>query len=182
VIFVKKILCIFVHLSLLCVLSHHNALAQEVYNQKKTDNIITGRVTNFPLPRFVTLRNDKTYMRSGPGKDYALLWVYQKKGLPIEIIDEYDQWRRVKDLDGSEGWIHQSVLSGRRMVITLEGTHNVYADSDLDSDIVAKIDGGTVISPQKCTKYYCFVTHPEFSGWLEKSVLYGVYDHEKLSE
>ena len=120
-------------------------------------------------------------MRSGPGKDYALLWVYQKKGLPVEVIDEYDQWRRVKDLDGSEGWIHQSVLSGRRMVITLEGLHNVYDDADSGSDIIAKVDSETILMTEKCNDYYCYVIHEKFSGWLKKNVLYGIYDDEKLS-
>lgn len=147
-------------------------------DELENTNISRGRVTNLPLPRFVTLKGEKTYMRLGPGKDYGLLWIYQKKGLPVEIIEEYEQWRRVRDLDGSEGWIHQSVLSGRRMVITLEGTHNLYENPNTDSDIVAMIEGNTIISPEECNKYYCFVNHSEFSGWIEKSVLYGVYDEE----
>lgn len=157
------------------------AQAKDSYTHTSSEIITKGRVTNLPIPRFVTLKNSKTYMRSGPGKDYGLLWVYQKKGLPIEVLDEYEQWRRVKDLDGSEGWIHQSVLSGRRMLITLEGIHNVYENADSDSDIVAKVESEIILPIEKCTTYYCYVVHDKFSGWLKKSVLYGVYDTEKLT-
>jgi len=120
-------------------------------------------------------------MRSGPGTDYAILWVYQKKGLPIEIINEYEHWRRVRDLDGSEGWIHQSIISGKRMIVTLEGTHNIYKKSKPTSDIVAKIDGGIVANPQECRNNFCYITHKDFSGWISKNVIYGLYDHEKFN-
>lgn len=162
-------------LLLFSLINNHHTYAQE-----PTEKITRGRTTKLPLPRFVSLKGDKTYMRSGPGKDYALLWVYQKKGLPVEIIDEYEQWRRVRDLDGSEGWIHQSVLSGRRMLVTLEGTHNVYKQPDTHSDIVAMVDGDTIASLDKCMDYYCLVSHKQFSGWISKDVLYGVYDYEKV--
>jgi SH3-like domain-containing protein len=166
----------------LCLLCSNNVIAKQIDNKTHSDTNPKGRITNLPLPRFVTLKNAKTYMRSGPGKDYALLWVYQKKGLPVQIIDEYEQWRRIKDIDGSEGWIHQSVLSGRRMVITLEGLHHVYEDPDSQSDIIAKVDSETILVPEKCTDYYCYVNHSEFSGWMKKEVLYGVDDTEKLSD
>ena len=171
-------LCVCMILFLLTYQSH----ADDNLTQKSTTHQIPrGRVTHLPLPRFVSLKGDKTNMRSGPGEDYALLWVYQKKGLPVEIIDEYEQWRRVRDLDGSEGWIHQSVLSGRRMVITLEGTHYVYDSPDSSGDIVAKIDGGTLATPEKCIDYYCLINHAEFTGWIKKTVLYGIDDTEKLN-
>lgn len=139
-----------------------------------------GRITNLPLPRFVTLKGNKTYMRTGPGKEYALLWVYQKKGLPVEIINEYDHWRRVRDLDESEGWIHQSVLSGKRMIVILEGTYEIYAEPDSTSDVVAIVDGGTIAQPKSCNDRFCLIEHSEFTGWVDKTVIYGIYDHEKF--
>lgn len=137
-----------------------------------------GQITNLPLPRFVTLKGSKTNMRGGPGKEYGLLWVYQKKGLPVEIINEYDHWRRVRDLDGSEGWIHQSVLSGKRMIVILEGTYNIFEKPDTTSEVVAIVDGGTIARPRQCQNSFCLIEHKEFSGWVQKSVIYGVYNHE----
>jgi SH3-like domain-containing protein len=185
VIFKKKLsITLFTFMCTLLSLWAYQSHAKDkdsLVKQHRNHQIQLGRITHLPIPRFVSLKGDKTNMRSGPGKDYALLWVYQKKGLPVEIIDEYDQWRRVRDLDGSEGWIHQSVLSGRRMVVTLEGTHYVYDSPDSSGDIVAKIDGGTLASPEKCIDYYCLISHSEFTGWIKKNVLYGIDDAEKLT-
>lgn len=136
--------------------------------------LTVGRMTGLPLPRFVSLKGEKTFMRRGPSKTHAVMWQYQKKGLPVEIVDEYDDWRKIRDMDGSEGWINQSVLSGRRTVLTLEGTHSVRSSAGYDSTPVAKIEGGMVAIPRKCTSDWCLLEHPAFEGWLPKAVLYGV--------
>ena len=73
--------------------------------------------SGLPLPRFVSLKSGRVNSRIGPGVNYAVDWMYLKPGLPMEIIQEYDNWRRVRDPDGAEGWINQSLLSGRRTAI-----------------------------------------------------------------
>lgn len=145
----------------------------------QTENISnTGRMTGLPLPRFVSLKGGETNMRRGPSKTHAVIWTYKKAGLPVEIINEYDNWRKVRDMDGSEGWIHQMVISGRRTVVTLDGTHIVRSGAGDDFSAVAKISGGVIAKPEKCKKNWCLLQHLQFEGWLPKSVLYGVYDDE----
>jgi SH3-like domain-containing protein len=73
--------------------------------------------SGLPLPRFVSLRANRVNLRVGPGTNYAVEWMYLKSGLPMEIIQEYDNWRRVRDADGAEGWINQSLLSGNRTAV-----------------------------------------------------------------
>ena len=109
-----------------------------------------GRVTGLPIPRFVSLKGKKTYMRHGPSKSHAIMWEYNKRGLPVEVINEYDHWRKIRDMDGSEGWIHQTVLSGRRTIVTLEGTHIVRDGDGYTFDAVAQISGGMVLRPEQC--------------------------------
>ena len=77
--------------------------------------------TGLPVPRFVSLKANKVNMRIGPGKQFKVVWLYLKKGLPVEIIQEYDNWRKVRDPEGAEGWILHSLLSGRRTVIVNPG-------------------------------------------------------------
>ena len=72
------------------------------------------RSTEYPLPRFVSLRSDEVYVRTGPGQKYPVQWIFRKKDVPVEIILEYDVWRKVKDYDGHEGWVHKTLLSGKR--------------------------------------------------------------------
>ena len=73
--------------------------------------------SGLPLPRFVSLKSGSVNSRIGPGVNYPVDWLYLKPGLPMEIIQEYDNWRRVRDADGAEGWINQSLLSGERTAI-----------------------------------------------------------------
>ena len=137
-----------------------------------------GRVTGLPIPRFVSLKGKKTYMRHGPSKSHAIMWEYNKRGLPVEVINEYDHWRKIRDMDGSEGWIHQTVLSGRRTIVTLEGTHIVRDGDGYTFDAVAQISGGMVLRPEQCKRHWCKVEHKEFEGWLPKEILYGIYEEE----
>src|SRR4051812_36019985 len=77
-----------------------------------------GKMTSgLPLPRFVTLKARKINLRVGPGQDYAVSWLYVKSGLPVEIVQEYDNWRRIRDADGTEGWVFHSMLSGERSAV-----------------------------------------------------------------
>ena len=84
--------------------------------------------TGLPLPRFVSLKSRKVNLRVGPGQDYATSWLYLKPGLPVEIIQEYDNWRRIRDADGTEGWVFHSLLSGERSAIAAPWMLNKGAD------------------------------------------------------
>ena len=92
--------------------------------------VSTG-ASGLPLPRFVSLKSGKVNSRIGPGVNYPVDWMYMKSGLPMEIIQEYDNWRRVRDPDGSEGWINQSLLSGKRTAIAAPWQRGKSATIDL---------------------------------------------------
>jgi SH3-like domain-containing protein len=79
---------------------------------------VAGRSTGLPVPRFVSLGADRVNLRFGPGKEYPISWVLAREGLPVEIIGEFDTWRKVRLHDGDEGWVHSSLLSSRRTIMT----------------------------------------------------------------
>src|SRR5690606_13563935 len=60
----------------------------------------------YPIPRFVSLASDEVNVRTGQGPKYPVKWVYTTKNRPVEVILEYDAWRKVKDMDGEQGWVH----------------------------------------------------------------------------
>src|SRR3981189_1215322 len=77
--------------------------------------------SGLPLPRYVSLKSDHVNVRAGPTKDNDVAWVYTRSGLPVEITAEFENWRRVRDSEGAEGWVYHSLLSGRRTaVITMK--------------------------------------------------------------
>ena len=91
----------------------HGASAQQ------TGSVTQANVgpSGLPLPRFVSIKAKRVNMRVGPGQEYAVDWMYLTPGLPVEIVQEFENWRRVRDSDGAEGWIYQSLLTGKRTAI-----------------------------------------------------------------
>jgi SH3-like domain-containing protein len=69
------------------------------------------------LPRFVSLRASEVNLRTGPGIRYPIEWVFKRRDLPVEVVDEFESWRRIRDWEGTLGWVHQSMLRGRRTAL-----------------------------------------------------------------
>jgi SH3-like domain-containing protein len=78
---------------------------------------VEGAKTSLPVPRFVSLKSDKVNVRKGPSTDQSIVWVFSRAGLPVEVIAESDNWRRVRDSEGADGWVFHSLLSARRTVL-----------------------------------------------------------------
>lgn len=143
------------------------------------------RVSGLPVPRFVTLRPDKVYARTGPALHYPVRWVFQKPGLPVEVIQEFDNWRKIRDRDGAEGWVHQSLLSGARGVVVkgAEGGEPLPLrhDPEENTPLVARIEPGTVARLEVCNDGgWCEIKVQGFDGWIEKPLLWGIYPDEKF--
>ena len=73
-----------------------------------------GSASGLPVPRYVSLKSDRVNLREGPSKDHRTTWIFKRAGLPVEITAEFETWRKVRDSEGSEGWVLHSLLSGRR--------------------------------------------------------------------
>lgn len=144
-----------------------------------------GPVTNLPLPRFVSLKSDEVNVRVGPGSDYPISWTYVRFGLPVEIIAEYENWRRVRDANGNEGWVLATLLSGDRWAIVLVSNDGrnlaVHSDATETSQIVAYLEPGVQASVARCRDGWCRLTDRRFSGWVVQSRLWGVYPGENFN-
>lgn len=135
------------------------------------------------LPRMVSLRSDNIYARKGPGKKYPIEWIYKQKGAPLEIINEFELWRQVRDWEGSTSWIHKTLLTGRRFVkIITPGENNIYGKPNCDSKIIAKVEDGVIGEIKKCPKKseFCLIKFDTIEGWVLKKNVFGVYENEVL--
>jgi SH3-like domain-containing protein len=143
-----------------------------------------GPSSGLPLPRFVSLKADKVNMHIGPAKTYDVKWLYQKAGLPVEITAESDNWRRIRDSDGTEGWVYHSLLSGRRtgMVTTkiVDELVSVHDKPDTQSAVTAKLERGVIGTVKRCEDGWCRVAGRGFDGWVQEVRLWGVYPNEKV--
>jgi len=134
------------------------------------------------LPRMASLRSNLINARSGPGSRYPISWVYRQKNAPVEIVAEFELWRKIKDWSGSESWVHKSMLTGKRTVkIVTPGENNVYKEPNYDSQVVARAEEEVVAVVDKCPsgKSFCLLTFENsISGWVPKQDLFGIYDNE----
>lgn len=139
-----------------------------------------GRVSDLPVPRFVSLRTEPVNMRTGPGIRYPVTWVYQRRTLPVEVTDEFDTWRRVRDPDGAEGWVHQSMLSGQRTGVLKGPVSPLYKGSTVSSAVVAQISPEVLLTVDRCPRQvdFCLVETGGKKGWLRRGLFWGLYDGE----
>ena len=140
--------------------------------------------SGLPVPRYVSLKSDHVNVRAGPTKDNDVAWVYTRSGLPVEITAEFENWRRVRDSEGSEGWVYHSLLSGRRTaVVTMKSKDDLaplYDRADPTSAVAARLQAGVVAQVRKCINGWCRVAGNGFDGWIEQQRLWGVYADEKV--
>jgi SH3-like domain-containing protein len=143
-----------------------------------------GPKSGLPLPRFVSLKPDRVNVRAGPNRDHDVAFVYTRAGLPVEITAESDNWRRIRDWEGSEGWVYHSLLSGKRtaLVAPKDKTQLVplYETSDSGAKIVAQLQAGVLGHVRHCSANWCRISGPRFEGWVVEEQLWGVYPNEPV--
>ena len=137
--------------------------------------------TPYPLPRFVSIGSGEVFVRTGPGKKYPVKWTLKQRGLPVEIILEYDNWRKIRDHEGGEGWVHSSLISGRRTAfIKGDDFVDLLRKPKENSRIVAKLQVGSLVNVDKCDGLWCRLKVAGYKGWIRQPRLWGVYDREEF--
>lgn len=147
------------------------------------------------VPRFVSLKADPVNLRKGPGLQFPIAWVFQRAGIPLEVVREYGEWREVRDASGTTGWVLGSLLSGRRTALVQpwertgdasQPTATEVALSPLhrragsNSSVVARLEAGSLVSVGRCDGLWCAVTLVGFQGFIEQRLLWGVYPSERF--
>jgi SH3-like domain-containing protein len=149
--------------------------------------------TGMPVPRFVSLKADRVNLRQGPGTEYPTAWVFRRVGLPVEIINEYESWRQVRDAEGTTGWVLGSMLSGRRTAVVLpwemqaaQGQSKpgqsmaatLRDDDSATARAVAQLEAGVLANIINCDGRWCRVSVGEYRGYIEQNKLWGAYAGE----
>ncbi len=149
--------------------------------------------SGLPLPRYVSLKSDRVNVRKGPGFDYPIAWVYQRVGLPVEILKEFETWRQVRDSDGTEGWVLQNLLSGRRTALVTpwdvkppeagkeKPEPATLRDGESGSaSVLATVEPGVLATVLSCDRSWCHVSISDQRGYIEQTKLWGVYPDETV--
>lgn len=147
---------------------------------------ITGSVTGLPVPRYVSLKSDRVSLREGPSKDHRVSWVFQRAGLPVEITGEFEIWRRIRDSEGTEGWVLHSLLSGRRTALVVPWARNreeqipLLERADERAQVVARLMPSVLTSVRSCAGSWCRVVAGDIEGFVRQDRLWGVYPNERV--
>jgi len=147
-------------------------------------DLATGSKSGLPVPRFVSLKPDRVNVRGGPTRDHDVTWVYTRAGLPVEITAESENWRRIRDWEGAEGWVYHSMLSGRRTAVVNAkekgGLVPLQAKADATTEVIANLQSGVLGTVKQCTGKWCRIVGQGFDGWVVQERLWGVYPNEKV--
>jgi SH3-like domain-containing protein len=141
--------------------------------------------SGLPLPRFVSLKSDRVNVRKGPSTEQAIVWVFSRAGLPVEVIAESDNWRRVRDSEGADGWVFHSLLSGRRTVLVEPWSKDhesvpLYASESTSARVVAQLQTGVLGNVLSCDGDWCRLSIDDYVGYAEQDKLWGVYRGETI--
>lgn len=179
----KKIILIAVFL---CVLAGGPVFAQEAEAPPPAQGTLAVDApmektssSGLPIPRFVSLGADKVFVRTGPALRYPIKWVYQRANLPVEITQEFDTWRKIRDMDGDDGWVHQSLLSGERYgIVKGEANLALRKEPEEGGRILAVVEPNVVAALSTCAGAWCEVSADGYTGWAQRKFLWGIYDSE----
>lgn len=125
------------------------------------------------VPHYVSIRRDEAFLREGPSYSHKVLWIYRRRFYPMRVIGSFDAWRRVKDVDGTSGWMHHTQLSDARSVL-VRGKSALRAESEPRSKIVAFVLPGVVAKLKACKPAACEVETSGIEGWVDKKNIWGV--------
>lgn len=142
-----------------------------------------GQTTGLPIPRFVSLGAGEVNVRTGPGSDYPIAWQFVRARYPVEVTQEYDNWRRIRDINGDQGWVLGTLLSSERTAIVRgdAGTEvPVYSQPSATSSVTTRLQAGVQAAIDECDNGWCRLIDPRFNGWVEQAVLWGTYPNERV--
>jgi SH3-like domain-containing protein len=132
------------------------------------------------LPRFVSLRSDDINLRVGPGQTYPIQWVLTRKDMPVEIVEEFQNWRMVRLWQSTSGWILDRMVTAERHVIVDGGVRAMHRRPDAGSEIVARAEVGVVAKLLECQSEWCRIETGGYRGWLQRSDVWGILPDETL--
>ena len=143
------------------------------------DGMPGGRPTpsGQPVPRWLSLKSDEVRARQGPGLDYPILWEYRVSGLPVQVIAETAEWRKICDPEGAVAWVHRSVVSSRRSVFNASAEEiAIHAGRSATSPVRARLSPRSLVSLSECIDQWCEVRIRRLRGWLPQRAVFGVQE------
>jgi SH3-like domain-containing protein len=127
-----------------------------------------------PVPRWLSLKSDEVRAREGPGLDYRILWEYRVSGLPVQVVAETAEWRKICDPEGAVAWVHRSVVSSRRSVFNASNAEiPIHAGRSATSPVRARLSPRSLVAMDACEDGWCEVRVRRLHGWVRQNAVFG---------
>jgi SH3-like domain-containing protein len=172
------VIAVAVLLALLAAPSGPRAADEPPDPAAKSDPLRKG--SGLPVPRFASMRSDDVNVRAGPGTRYPVEWVFQRKNMPVEVISEFDTWRRIRDWQGATGWVHQSMLTGKRTVVVTAREAALLRTPEAGAPPVARLENAVQGDVLNCKGSFCRIEVQKHRGWIERKQVWGIYPNETI--
>ena len=141
-----------------------------------------GNETSLKIPRFVSLKSDNSNLRVGPSENYPIKLRYIVANTPVEIIDEYEDWRKIKDYEGNKGWLHKSLIKGKRFaIVNTPYQEGLQVFNKPKGNNIGKIGKKNVLEVKTCLINWCKIKYEKNKGWVNKLNLWGIYKNETIN-
>ena len=141
-----------------------------------------GNDTGFKIPRFVSLKSDNSNLRVGPSENYPIILRYIVANIPVEIVDEYKDWRKINDYNGNKGWLHKSLIKGKRFaIVNTPYQEGLQVFNKPKGNKIGEIGKKNVLEVKTCLMNWCKIKYEKNAGWINKLNLWGVYEKEIIN-
>ncbi len=129
---------------------------------------------------FASLKSSEVNVRTGPGSHYPICWVLVRKSLPVKILAEFDNWRKIEDFEGKQGWVHQSLLNAKQTVLILENDVILRNAPCLEGSAIARLERGVIASLLERKGEWCHISIEKTAkGWVPCGAGWGNIPEEK---
>lgn len=135
---------------------------------------------SLPIPRYVSLKKDEVNVRTGPGPQYPIEWIFSRQHMPVEVLQEFQHWRKIRDVEGAEGWVHSSMLSAKRYALITGETRTLRRRPEPDGALAARLEPGVIAQVVECQAQWCRLEVGSIKGWLSRAEFWGVYPNETV--
>ena len=133
---------------------------------------------------FQSLKSDQVNLRAGPAERFPIKWVYQERNYPVEVIDSFEMWRQIREVDGTLGWVHQKMLKPTRYVL-IQSEDKLLSTPTVSGKVIAYVQPGVVGKVHSCPAGdYCRLQFnyqdKQIEGWFPRRFVWGLYDGEVI--
>lgn len=139
-----------------------------------------AQASDRPIPRMVSIKAKEANIRTGPGVEYPIRWVYRRLDMPVQVIAEFERWRKIRDWEGDEGWVHFALLSARRTAIITAPETTMRRIASTTSPAIARLGQGMVVRVELCDLEWCLITVQGYDGWIPRIDQWGIQPDEVL--